>query len=115
MARLYANENFPLSVVEELRRLGHDVLTTLDAGKANQRILDEEVLAFAIQLRRAVLTLNRRHFLGLAKNRSDHAGMILCTYDSDSMRQAGAIHTAVAGRRRTRPAGESPGLKLLTQ
>jgi hypothetical protein len=24
MARLYSNENFPLPVVEELRRLGHD-------------------------------------------------------------------------------------------
>ncbi|TEU18005.1 MAG: hypothetical protein E3J21_06900 [Anaerolineales bacterium] len=28
MARLYANENLPLPVVGELRRLGHDVLTT---------------------------------------------------------------------------------------
>jgi len=27
MARLYANENFPLPVVMELRRVGHDVLT----------------------------------------------------------------------------------------
>lgn len=27
MARLYANENFPLRVVEALRQLGHDVLT----------------------------------------------------------------------------------------
>jgi len=27
MARLYADENFPLPVVEELRQLGHDVLT----------------------------------------------------------------------------------------
>ena len=27
MARLYSNENFPLPVVEELRQLGHDVLT----------------------------------------------------------------------------------------
>lgn len=36
MARLYSNENFPLSVVEELRRLGHDVLTVLEAGKDEQ-------------------------------------------------------------------------------
>ncbi len=28
MARLYANENFPLLVVEELRRFGHEVLTS---------------------------------------------------------------------------------------
>ena len=60
MARLYSNENFPLPVVEELRRLGHDVLTVLEAGKAEQAISDEEVLALATQLGRAVLTLNRR-------------------------------------------------------
>ena len=29
MARFYANENFPLPTVEELRRLGHDVLDDL--------------------------------------------------------------------------------------
>lgn len=29
---LYADENFPLRVVEELRRLGHDVLTALQDG-----------------------------------------------------------------------------------
>ena len=27
VARLYANENFPLPVVEELHRLGHDLVT----------------------------------------------------------------------------------------
>ena len=47
MARLYSNENFPLPVVEELRQLGHDVLTTLEAGYAGQAISDEAVLDFA--------------------------------------------------------------------
>jgi hypothetical protein len=28
MARFYANENFPLGVVEELRRMGHDAHQT---------------------------------------------------------------------------------------
>jgi pimeloyl-ACP methyl ester carboxylesterase len=28
VAAFYANENFPFPVVEELRRLGHDVMTT---------------------------------------------------------------------------------------
>lgn len=37
MARLYANENFPLPVVTELRRLGHDVLTVRESGKAARR------------------------------------------------------------------------------
>ncbi len=48
MARLYSNENFPLPVVVELRRLGHDVLTVQEAGKANQEIPDDEVLAFQL-------------------------------------------------------------------
>ena len=46
MARLYSNENFPLPAVEELRRLGHDVLTIQDAAQASQAISDEFVLAF---------------------------------------------------------------------
>ncbi|MBI5602323.1 MAG: hypothetical protein HY879_03125 [Deltaproteobacteria bacterium] len=32
MGRLYANENFPYPVVEELRRLGQDVLTIKETG-----------------------------------------------------------------------------------
>ena len=67
MARLYANENFPLPVVLELRRLGHDVLTTQEAGKSNQAISDEDVLTFACAETRAVLTLNRKHFLACIK------------------------------------------------
>ena len=65
MARMYANENFTLPVVEELRRLGHDVLTIQETGKAGQSIPDEEVQAFASADRRAVLTLNRKHFIHL--------------------------------------------------
>ncbi len=54
MARLYSNENFPLAVVEELRRLGHDALTSQDTGNANQSIPDDRVLEFAILEKRAV-------------------------------------------------------------
>ncbi len=56
MALLYANENFPLQVVQVLRVLGHDVLTTSEAGNANQSTPDEEVLAYATQNQRALLT-----------------------------------------------------------
>ena len=31
---LYADENFPLRVIEELRRLGHDVLTAFEIAEA---------------------------------------------------------------------------------
>jgi hypothetical protein len=39
VARFYANENMSMQMVAELRRLGHDVLTTLGAGKANTACL----------------------------------------------------------------------------
>jgi hypothetical protein len=52
MASLYSNENFPKRVVEELRRLGHDVLTCYEAGRANQKIPDDKVLQFAISQNR---------------------------------------------------------------
>ena len=47
MAAFYADENFPLQAVEALRRLGHDVLTAIEAGQANQRLPDDVVLDFA--------------------------------------------------------------------
>ena len=74
MARLYANENFPLPVVIELRRHGHDVLTIQETGKADQAIPDEAVLAFACTEQRAFLTFNRKHFIRLHNSQSDHSG-----------------------------------------
>lgn len=65
VARFYTDENFPLPVVEFLRAMGHDVLTAREAGNANLRIPDEEVLAFAASSNRAVLTRNRRDFMQL--------------------------------------------------
>ncbi|MBM3225778.1 MAG: type II toxin-antitoxin system VapC family toxin [Candidatus Tectomicrobia bacterium] len=95
MARCYSNENFPLPVVEVLRRFGHDVLTTAESGRAGQAIPDAEVLAFAITEQRVVLTLNRRHFIHLHQTAPEHAGMVVCTYDSDFAALAHRIHTAL--------------------
>lgn len=88
---LYADENFPLRVVEELRRLGHDVLTAFEDGKANQSITDQDLLARAIELDRAVLTLNRLDFKRLHLQTPNHAGIIICTEDPDRMGQAQRI------------------------
>ena len=97
MARFYTNENVPVQVVVELRRLGHDVVTSLDAGKANSSMPDAEVLSFAVADGRILLTHNRRHFLRLHQHRTaDHAGMVLCTFDADFCRQAQRIDSAVA-------------------
>ena len=95
MARVYSNENFPLPVVEKLRALGHDVLTVQEAGKSDQAIDDTEVLAFATQENRAVLTLNRRHFIRLHRADSDHSGIIVCTFDPEFNAQAQRVHEAI--------------------
>jgi predicted nuclease of predicted toxin-antitoxin system len=95
VARLYANENFPLRVVEALRQLGHDVLTVREAGHDNQRIEDADVLTSAIDASRSVLTLNRRDFIRLHRQRSDHRGVIVCTEDADTGGQAQRIHDAI--------------------
>jgi hypothetical protein len=98
MARLYANENFPLLVVAELRRLGHDVLTVRDAGRAGQSMPDTEVLGFAIEEGRAVPTLNRMHFIRLHAERPNHAGIVVCTVDADFLGQAQRIHDALTAQ-----------------
>jgi len=95
MARLYANENFPLPVIEELRRLGHDVLTIHETGQAGQAISDEAVLAFARAEGRALLTLNRKHFVRLHGQGNEHSGIIACTFDPDFVRLARRIHEAI--------------------
>jgi predicted nuclease of predicted toxin-antitoxin system len=97
LGRLYANENFPFPVVEELRRLGHDVLTVAETGRSNQQMSDTEVLEFAIRDDRAVLTHNRRHFFALHRQRPTHAGIIACTYDADFSALAGRIQDAISG------------------
>ena len=95
MAKLYANENFPLPVVEELRRLGHDVVTIQETGKAEQRTTDEDVLRLAVAEDRAVLTLNRKHFIRIHREQPSHAGIIVCSVDPDFARQAAGIDVAV--------------------
>jgi Domain of unknown function (DUF5615) len=98
MARLYGNENFPLPVVQELRRLGHDVLTASEAGRVGQAWPDQAVLDFAVADGRAVLTLNRKHFVRLHEVQPDHAGIVVCTVDRDFVGQAARIHATIAGR-----------------
>lgn len=97
MARFYSNENIALQVVVELRRLGHDVLTSSEAGKANSSAPDNEVLAFAVAEDRILLSNNRRHFLRLHRDRLEsHSGIVICTFDRDFAGQAERIVSAIA-------------------
>ncbi len=94
--QFYSDENFPLRTVRELRNLGHEVLTAFDDGRANQKIPDEEVLARATELGKAVLTHNRMDFKRLhAKNR-EHFGIIICTENKDRLELAQRIHEKVS-------------------
>jgi predicted nuclease of predicted toxin-antitoxin system len=95
MASFYANENFPLPAVEELRRLGHDVLTIQETGRAERSTPDEEVLAFSKDENRILLTLNRMHFIRLHREQPNHAGIVVCSFDSDFVALAERVHSAI--------------------
>ncbi len=95
MARFYGNENFDLQAADALRQKGHDVLTAKSAGKANQRIPDDEVLQFSTFEKRAVLTFNRKDFFKLHRQFPNHCGIVACTYDADFEALAHRIDFAV--------------------
>lgn len=96
MVKFYTNENFPQPVVEALRAFGHDMLTTLESGRAGQAIPDDEVLAFAKAQERILITLNRKHFIRLHQEQPDHAGIVVCTVDPDFAALAKRIHDAIS-------------------
>jgi uncharacterized protein with PIN domain len=96
MANFYADKQFPKKTTIALRLLGHDVLTVQEAGNGNQKIPDEDVLAFAISQNRAVLTINRCDFIRLHKQSSDHSGIIVCSENTNFERLAEKIHQAVS-------------------
>jgi hypothetical protein len=93
---LYANENFPLPVVERLRERRHDVLTVQETGTAGRALPDEEVLRLAVAQGRAVLTLNRKHFVRLHQLHPDHRGIVVCSFDADFDRQAQRIDESLS-------------------
>ncbi len=95
MANLYADENFRYSVVEQLRLLGHDVLTVQEAGRQGGN--DAKVLAFATSVGRTVLTFDRQDFIRLHGQNPPHGGIIVCT-DDDAVALANRIHLAIVAR-----------------
>lgn len=95
MAKLYADEDFTLSAVKELRTLGHDVLTAIEAGIAGQSMSDSDVLHYASREGRAVVTFNRRHFMRLHRALPEHAGIIACRQDTNSARLAARIDDVI--------------------
>jgi len=71
------------------------VLTTFEAGRANQAIEDADQLAFATSLDRVMLTRNRRHYIALHRLSVHHAGIISITDEPDFDGQASRIDQAL--------------------
>jgi predicted nuclease of predicted toxin-antitoxin system len=95
MARLYTNENFRKRIVEILRDLGHDVLTSFEAENANLSIPDDKVLDFAHENNRIILTFNRKDFIQLHNQNQTHSGIIVCTEDKENIALAQRIHDEI--------------------
>jgi hypothetical protein len=63
MASLYADEDVGPNLVAALRRLGHDVLRTVDAGQSGAE--DAAQLAYSARHGLILITHNRHHFRSL--------------------------------------------------
>ncbi len=61
-------------------------------------MIDQELLARATELGRAVLTLNRLDFKRLHRSEPNHNGIIICTEDPDRVGQAQRIVESLAER-----------------
>jgi len=92
MTEFYSNENFPQDLVNALKCLDHEVLTSYEAGQANQGISDEDVLKFAHARSKVIITLNREDFIDLHRKGQEHSGIMICKEDRDYQGQALKIH-----------------------
>lgn len=92
---LYADHDFFYPVVEELRRLGHDVLTADQDGYSSAD--DPVVLARAHALGRVVLTFNRWDFERLHRRGDAHSGILSATQDHNHSALAARIDAVLMG------------------
>ena len=95
MTKIYADEHFPRLISEMFRTAGYDVLTVQQAGRANLKIPDEEVLSFATSQNRSVITFNRFDFIRLHKVQPEHGGIIVCTDNPDRSQLVSMVDAAI--------------------
>jgi len=78
---LFTDEHIDARLAPALSRRGLDVLSCQAAGRANQRISDEDQLAYATAQGRAILTFNVVDFIALdaewKRDGRQHAGIIV--------------------------------------
>ena len=79
--RIYLDENVDTLLARRLRDEGYDAISALEAGRAHQRIPDEEQLAYAASEGRAIFSHNIKDYSPLAVAWSgtgrEHSGIIL--------------------------------------
>ena len=77
--KLLLDENVHEPLAEALRREGFDVITAKEAGRKGAS--DVELLEFAVDQGRALVSFNLKHFEALAvqwfQQRKDHCGIIV--------------------------------------
>ena len=91
----YSDENFASNMVVTLRRLGHTLITSYDAGQANQNIPDREVLAYATRNNLALITFNRDDFIELHNTGIKHSEITSCKTDRDYPGQVNYLHNYI--------------------
>ena len=79
-------------MVNLLRGRGYDVLTSYEAGQANRKIPDDEVLMYATNAGRTVITENRQDFINLHFTTSNHPGIVICKADRDYAGKVQVLH-----------------------
>lgn len=98
MFLLLADENFALPVVNHLKAIGYDIVTLKDLDLNDQQVPDEQVLEIAIELKRALITFNRKDFIQLHRKNEEHYGIIIATFDTHFQALAERIHTELETR-----------------
>jgi predicted nuclease of predicted toxin-antitoxin system len=96
MAKLFGDENFSAQALVSLKDLGHDTQSIFEAGLANQKITDREILEYASRNDRAVLTFDRRDYYKLHQESPKHAGIIACTFNPDNQELAQRIDQEIS-------------------
>jgi predicted nuclease of predicted toxin-antitoxin system len=76
--RYFTDEHVPTVIANGLRKRGVDVLTVSEAGLLGTE--DEDLLAFAREERRVIVTQDR-DFLRLAAQAADHPGVTFASQD----------------------------------
>lgn len=95
MARLFADLNIRVQLVQELRRLGHVVIVPGDNAPVLDRVPDHQVLATATDFAAVMLTYDRWDFVALHRAGLPHTGIIVCSTDMDDESLARRIGAAL--------------------